>query len=349
MYLRTVIVATLALAMCAPALAQRKKLAVGDPAPALNIDKWVKGDETAIESGQVYVVEFWATWCGPCKKSIPHLTKLQQELRADDVTIIGVSSEKPDVVNKFVRSQGNGMDYTIAVDNRNQTTRSWMGAAGLKGIPAAFIVDRSGKIQFIGSPFDEQFDDVLEQVAMGRYDQKLMAKAKPHLDAAKQAHDIRNWRLYEKHMADVIALDDKVFAAQMLEVFETYIVDQDNADRAYEYADELIATKVDDPEFLGWLAADIVLNPKYDDEDRRLDVAMQAAETALSNARRTNDPRYLAVEALVTFHRGDIDRAVQLQKQAYFQATPRKKELYKVTLQTYQDARNRAQGASGQE
>src|SRR5437868_8519116 len=65
-------------------------LKAGDKAPAIKADKWVKGDAvTGFEKGKVYVVEFWATWCGPCKESIPHLTALQKEHK--DVTIIGVA------------------------------------------------------------------------------------------------------------------------------------------------------------------------------------------------------------------------------------------------------------------
>ncbi|MDP7009505.1 MAG: TlpA disulfide reductase family protein, partial [Phycisphaerales bacterium] len=69
-------------------------LSIGDAAPTITIDHWVKGDPIdGFADGQVYVLEFWATWCGPCVTSMPHLSALQ-DTYGDAVKIIGVSSEK---------------------------------------------------------------------------------------------------------------------------------------------------------------------------------------------------------------------------------------------------------------
>ncbi len=58
--------------------------------------------------------------------------------------VIGISDEDTDTVRPFVQQQGDRMDYTVATDRRKATTRAWFNAAGLKGIPAAFIVGRNG-------------------------------------------------------------------------------------------------------------------------------------------------------------------------------------------------------------
>ena len=62
------------------ALGDNNTLSVGDPAPKLAVKEFVKGEPLKdLEKGKTYVVEFWATWCGPCRTSIPHLTELQKK------------------------------------------------------------------------------------------------------------------------------------------------------------------------------------------------------------------------------------------------------------------------------
>ena len=57
-------------------------LKVGDPAPALQLDKWLKGEPVKeLEKGKIYVIECWATWCGPCIASMPHVTKMQAKFK----------------------------------------------------------------------------------------------------------------------------------------------------------------------------------------------------------------------------------------------------------------------------
>jgi thiol-disulfide isomerase/thioredoxin len=168
-------------------------LGIGDAAPKIEIKSFVKGEPvTAFEPQKTYVVEFWATWCGPCIQSIPHLTELQKKY--PDVTFIGVSIWESDqsLVKPFVEKMGDKMAYRVAMDavpeNASRTdgamALSWMKAAGRNGIPSAFIVSGGGKIYWMGHPL--QMDGPLEKIASGSWDLNT-AVAEHRKDMEKQA------------------------------------------------------------------------------------------------------------------------------------------------------------------
>ncbi len=178
---------TLLLMAAAPAGAQMPgparsgpTLGLGDAAPALEIATWIKGDPVDLAKGRnknIYVVEFWATWCPPCIMSIPHLTQIQKRYQDKNVVVVAISDEPPSLVTQFVHKQGDKMGFTVACDKEQKTHGSYMYAAGQMSIPTTFIVDRKGKIAWIGSPFD--IDKVLAEVVAGRYDiEKAKAQAK---------------------------------------------------------------------------------------------------------------------------------------------------------------------------
>lgn len=144
---------------------------LGDAAKPLDIKDWVKGSPVDLAAGKgktIYVVEFWATWCPPCRTSIPHLTDMQKKFKDQGVVFIGLSDEKTDVVKKFVEKMGDKMDYTVAIDG-GKTSEAYMEAYGVRGIPHAFIVDKAGLVVWHGHPMD-QLEETLAQVVAGKFD-----------------------------------------------------------------------------------------------------------------------------------------------------------------------------------
>ena len=118
---------------------------IGDAAPTLGLEELLQAPDGAVASwdalkGNVVVVEFWATWCGPCVGAIPHLNELAEKFKDKPVRFISVTYEERSVIRKFLKKKK--MRSWIGLD----TDKSMHKAYGILGIPRTFLVDKSGKI-----------------------------------------------------------------------------------------------------------------------------------------------------------------------------------------------------------
>ncbi len=242
-------------AACVSAFAETKSaapnvLTIGDKAPSIKAAVWLKGTKTTeFKKGQVYVVEFWATWCGPCKENIPHLTDLAKKYQGK-ASIIGISiwenngGDDPKVLDKvkaFVASQGSKMDYLVAADNKSNTIAdSWMKPASEGGIPCSFIVDQSGTIAWIGHP--AKMETVLTKVIDGTHDVKAARAAREHelkfSRPIEQALAEKNYPLLLKTIDEAIAerpqLEYSLTYNRLVALFHI------DLNRGKEYADKIL-------------------------------------------------------------------------------------------------------------
>jgi thiol-disulfide isomerase/thioredoxin len=329
-YAITVVALTLALSSWA------QTLKVGDPAPALPVAKWVKGQPVKqFQQGKVYVVEFWATWCGPCRQTIPHLTKLAEKYK-DKVTIIGVSVwERADAndknahiqrVEKFVQDMGNQMNYTVAVDGAEGViAKTWMEAAGQNGIPTAFVIDPQKRIVWIGHPMGG-LDEVLEKVLAGNFDWKAEAERQKRIREQMEAIQadyaayvqLMQQRKYEDALAKLDAMIPKYseFASDLkLTRFEPLLrVDEK---QAYAYALQLAQNEFKDNaqvlNILAWTIVDDDMNPplKSPDYQAAITIARRAVELT-----KEQDASVLDTLAYAYFKSGDVQNALKYQKMA---------------------------------
>jgi thiol-disulfide isomerase/thioredoxin len=107
----------------------------------------------------VVIVDFWATWCGPCRMEIPDFVKLQEKYRDKGLAILGLtvsSGEKE--VRSFAAKQG--INYPVLLDADGLTDRY----GGVAGIPTTFVLDRQGRIvkKFIGAMPPETFEEAIQ-------------------------------------------------------------------------------------------------------------------------------------------------------------------------------------------
>jgi cytochrome c biogenesis protein CcmG/thiol:disulfide interchange protein DsbE len=131
--------------MTAPVGAQDSVPKPGDTFPALTLN--YLGSQPEL-SGKPVIVEFWATWCPPCRKSIPHLNEIYAKYKAQGLQIVGITDEDEGTVKKF--QEKIPMNYNVAIN----TPQSIYKQFGIEGIPTAYLVDKGGKIVWTGHPMD---------------------------------------------------------------------------------------------------------------------------------------------------------------------------------------------------
>ncbi|MCC6487251.1 MAG: TlpA family protein disulfide reductase [Candidatus Hydrogenedentes bacterium] len=134
-----------------------KVLKLGDPAPALQVAEWLQGGPIALNEGKgskIYVVEFWATWCPPCRVTIPHLTELYKKYKGQGLEVVAITDEDPEYVKEFLTEQGDKLAYPVAIDRDQLTAIDYMLGVNVNTIPHAFVIDAQGKLVWHGSPLN---------------------------------------------------------------------------------------------------------------------------------------------------------------------------------------------------
>ncbi|RLS93627.1 MAG: hypothetical protein DWI12_08645 [Planctomycetota bacterium] len=336
--LRLFVIPAIALALVAsafitsPALAQEQALKVGSTAPSLNVE-FLQGEFNGLsDESKTYIVEFWATWCPPCMKSIPHLNELAQKFRSRGLVILGISDEPITTVKPFLTKKGSAMGYPVAIDKDKKTNQDWMKAAKQDGIPCAFIV-RSNKILWIGNPLDPQFDAVVTASVSGRYNPELAKQAAPLIKAARDAVRLKNFNDAWRHLDAVIALDKKAFGDVAVRKYVTMLVEANDPTGAATWGAQVLTMYSDDPTTLAELATVIASDDRVTTRDFPL--ALKAADAA---AGATPGPAMLALRAEVLYRSGNATEAAELQFQAWMAADPLDKADFKRALDNYKKA-----------
>ena len=136
--------------------------------PALDVPQFsfssLEGKTVAMKdlSNKVVIVDFWATWCGPCREEIPHLNELYSELKGKGLEIVGISmdTDGTDGVKDFAREFR--IQYPIVMGDE-KVAESF---GGLIGLPTTFVIDRQGKVakKYIGLPPAEDMRRIVKEL-----------------------------------------------------------------------------------------------------------------------------------------------------------------------------------------
>jgi thiol-disulfide isomerase/thioredoxin len=151
---------------CTPEQAPITPIDIGSPAPPIVHANYIQGSRSTLDDAtidKVHIIEFWATWCPPCKESAPILSALQQKY-PDQLRIIGITDELESTVIPYLATSGESISYTIALDPDGQIQEAYIKGIGEEGIPWAFLIDTQGKLVWVGHPMSSELPFEIEKL-----------------------------------------------------------------------------------------------------------------------------------------------------------------------------------------
>lgn len=334
-------------------------MTIGSKAPNIDVEHWISDSNgafehtTKLDSGKVYVIEFWATWCGPCIAAMPHIAELQKEY-SDTVQVISISDEDMDTVDAFLERKVRGnpdmtygeltQQYCLTTDPDESVKNDYFRAAGRDGIPCAFVVGKTGLVEWIGHPM--AMDKPLKEIVNDQWDrekfqasyqkeqkarleaqeaQKALAEVGQKLQGLMQDGDNEGAVKY----IDELLKDDKFKVARtQLEGVKLQLLVTGNLDGAPTALDKFVKDNSDNAQLLNQIAWTVY--EQHDSDGNASESLLKSALNAAKVAAEAAPEQGAVLDTyahLIMAASKDIDKAIEVQKKAVEHAGPQIGEI----------------------
>lgn len=132
---------------------------VGTNAPDFTL-KTLNGPNMRLQEqrGKVVLVNFWATWCGPCRKEIPHLNRIADKYKSAGLVLMGVNIDE-DVRNAADVASKLKVSFPVLLDTDKAVSKLY----DLNSMPSTMVIDRSGKVRFLHRGYQDGYEDTYDQ------------------------------------------------------------------------------------------------------------------------------------------------------------------------------------------
>ncbi|MEP3478635.1 MAG: redoxin domain-containing protein [Fuerstiella sp.] len=319
-------------------------LGPGDAAPELKLAKFLHGEPvTDFREDHIYIIEFWATWCGPCLQTLPYVAGLQDRY-SDDVTTVGITAESEETVTRFLNKEidgggtwGDVLNFGIAIDDRRATQKRWRETSKDEGLPFVMIVGRTGLIEWSGHPATMGIP--LKAIVEGSWDRQVAREVLRQEVAGQRSIDQHQQAIITAVNAgnyrEAVGMTDRMLERmpdnpKILSLQKQLMLDGGLFQQLNPVLAKLVKLSDNNPAELNALAWNMTVELNIPQPD--LDLALRAAQRA-SELTGHKNASILDTVARVHYERGELQEAVEWQQKAA-DAKPNSKLLAR-TLKEY--------------